>query len=1638
MQPAIQWRTGRYGLSVVATAVAFLVKACLGPVILPNVFLTCYTAVLVSSWYGGFGPGLLAAILGALTGAYFFAPPWLQVGSFVVAATFVGWLASSLGSTSRRLEQAERWYRSLVEGVKDYAILMLDAGGRVVSWNAGAQRIYDYAADEIVGGDFSRLLPDEQRGGHLDVLAWAAHHGRWEYESERVRKDGSRFWAHVVITPLYDHRRALIGFSKITHDVTAARRAQEALQRAHEELEARVAQRTSELSHANAVLTEQIAERKRAEEALRESQNRFASFMRHLPGVAFMKDLQGRYVFVNGTWEALFRRSPEQWLNKSDDEMFPPETAAEFKQSDRFVIESGEPLQRTVVAPVGGSPRYWLVSKFPIADANGQMVLLGGVVVDVTQKTQMEEALRHERNFASSVLDTVGALVGVADREGRVVRVNRAWERTFGYTSAEAVGRYIWELMSIPTEVEPARRVFQKLMAGEWPREYDTYWFTKDGSRRELAWSTSFVYDDEGTVQYVIGAGIDITEQKLAQEELRRTQERYALAVAGANDGLWDWDLSSDTVYLSPRLRSILGFGAEEPDIHAAQWAQLVHPDDVKPMAAEIRAHLEGRTAQFQSEHRVRRKDGTYRWVLSRGMSVRDGSGKAYRMAGSLTDIAQRKDAEQKLRESEERYRDLVENINDVMFVVDMAGNLTFVNSVIEHITGYHPAEVVGRPFTEFIFPEDLPTLLDSFERTKAGRLEPLEYRVIAKDGTLRWVRSSSRPIVQDGRQLGVRGVLADISDNKDAERALRESELRFRGTFEQAAVGIAHVATDGRWLRVNQKLCDIVGYAREELLERTFQDITHPDDLDTDLEYVARMLAGGIQTYSMEKRYVHKQGQLVWVNLTVALVREPSGEPKYFISVVEDITARKQAEEVLKTQAHVLDSLMEGVNVAEQDGTICFTNPAFDRMLGYEKGELIGAHVSMLNAYPPEENARIVGDIMQHLEKHGTWRGEFTNRRKDGTVFASSAALSVLEISGRRYWVSVQEDITERKRAEAVLGESERRFRGTFEQAAVGICLVATDGRWLRVNQKLCDIVGYTREELLERTFQDITHPDDLGADMDHLRRLMANEISTFAAEKRYFRKDGRLVWVNLTVATVREPSGEPAYFIGVIEDITARKHAEEVLKTQAHVLDAIIEGVSIIEEDGTICFATPGFDAMLGYERGELIGRHVSIANAGSPEEGARRVDEVLETLKTHGAYRGEFRNRRKDGTVFTSYARISGLDMSGRQYWVSVQEDITERKQAEERLRENEAKFRSLANTVTAAIFIMQGARMRYVNPAAQRITGYTEAELLEMDFWQVIHPDFKDLVRERGLARQRGEPIPSSYEVRICTKNGETRWVDFTGSLIEFEGDPAALGTAFDITERKCAEESDRQHQAELAHMLRVRTLGEMASSLAHELNQPLQAIINYASGGVRRLRSDGAPPTPLLGAMEQIRAEALRAGKIINRLRDLVRKGEPKREWADLNDLVLDASGLMAPDARRWGIDIQLQLAPELPLLQIDTVQVEQVILNLLRNGIEAMSTCINGDRTLSISTMRVGADGGGTGGPRRWRGAFTGDFRSRLRAVLHDQSQGPGNGSLHQPLDHRSARWAALGDPQRGARDDVPVHHLVARNRGVR
>jgi PAS domain S-box-containing protein len=294
--------------------------------------------------------------------------------------------------------------------------------------------------------------------------------------------------------------------------------------------------------------------------------------------------------------------------------------------------------------------------------------------------------------------------------------------------------------------------------------------------------------------------------------------------------------------------------------------------------------------------------------------------------------------------------RSVVENSSENVTIVDPDGTLRYASPAFGRMLGYAPEEVVGKMnVLDHVHPDDLPHVLEETEKAlSAGGVATnrAEYRFRHKDGSWLWVESAGTYLLDDPHVKGVVVQTRDITERKRTEKALREAEERFRRSFDDAAIGMALVGTDGRFLRTNRSLCEILGYREEELLEKSFQDITHPDDLDADLDQVRRMLVGEIRTYQMEKRYFHKEGQVVWVLLSVSMVHDEEGDPLYFVSQIQDISERKRAEQKIRDAEQRYRTLVEQIpavtyiDPVDDPDTSLYTSPHIEQMLGYTPAE--------------------------------------------------------------------------------------------------------------------------------------------------------------------------------------------------------------------------------------------------------------------------------------------------------------------------------------------------------------------------------------------------------------------------------------------------------------------------------------------------------------------------------------------------------------------------------------------------------------------------------------------------------------------------------------------------------------------------
>jgi PAS domain S-box-containing protein len=400
-----------------------------------------------------------------------------------------------------------------------------------------------------------------------------------------------------------------------------------------------------------------------------------------------------------------------------------------------------------------------------------------------------------------------------------------------------------------------------------------------------------------------------------------------------------------------------------------------------------------------------------------------------------LREAGARSERERALSRSEGRFRRLVEQIPAVTYVQEPVESdnpkaITYISPQYEAMLGYPAdAEIIDEEhWLRKIHPDDRERVLAEERRTdETGEPYKVEYRLIARDGRVVWVRDEATLVRdEDGRPLYWLGVQYDVTEQKRTEVEFRRSEERFRATFEQAAVGILQVGLDGGWLRFNDKFCDIVGYEREELGAASVFSLISPEDFDRDFERGVSMLAGELRHYTEEKLIVGKGGRRVWINLTVSLVHDERDEPRYFIAVVEDIGKRKRAEEALgQSEAlyrTVVEQAAENIFLVDpRSRRVLEANDALLLSLGYTDDELKEMTLYDIVAHDRESVDLNIGRVM---EKGKAYLGERQYRRKDGSLADVEVNVSAVPYDGERAMCVVAHDVTERKRAEAMLEE--------------------------------------------------------------------------------------------------------------------------------------------------------------------------------------------------------------------------------------------------------------------------------------------------------------------------------------------------------------------------------------------------------------------------------------------------------------------------------------------------------------------------------------------------------------------------------------------------------------------------------------
>lgn len=782
------------------------------------------------------------------------------------------------------------------------------------------------------------------------------------------------------------------------------------------------------------------------------------------------------------------------------------------------------------------------------------------------------------------------------------------------------------------------------------------------------------------------------------------------------------------------------------------------------------------------------------------------------------------------------------ENVSDSIILADLQGFIVDCNPATERIFGYPQAELLGKHLIFWYKPQDSRQMLAEIrEGLQHGTGWSGELSFVRKDEREGEVEVVMVPAYDDQRQpTALVSVARDVTERKQAAVALHQSEERLRAIFNGAALGIALEDLEGRLIEFNPAFQQMLGYSAEEMCCRHFAEFTHPEDVELSMESNLALRAGKINHYQIEKRYLRKDGEVVWVRLTVAPAFSSGGELAYFVGMTEDITGRRQAEEQLQRQALVFEHMSENVVLTDARGLITDCNAAAERDFGYSKEELIGKPPSLWHR--PEDSPAILASIYQALQGGFLWSDEINYVHKDGGEgIMEVVVLPVHDEHGHVVaTIGVGRDVTERKQAEAALRESDVRYRAVVETALDAIISSDSEGKIVSWNTGAQNIFGYTEDEALGQSSSIIIptrYRDAHNLGMERIRSTGESHIIGTIQEFSGLRKDGGEFPLELSFA--RWKTGAETFYTSIMRDVTERKRAEEELRKQALVFESLTESVILIDNLGRIVDCNPATVKMYGYSKEELIGKHPDILH--KPEDRHEFPIKIVEGLLYESGWSGETHFVRNDGSEgIRELTTRPVCDSQGQAVSaIAVSRDITERRRAEMELRRSEARNRAFLESIPDAIFQFQrDGTITDFQPANNFVLLVPPETLLGKSVVEVLPANVaQPALKEFAKALDTGEMQVWDYQ--LAEVDG---FHDYEARCVPL-GDDEVLVIVRETTERRRAEQESLHRKVVAETLVRIAShlnseleleslLGVICRETAQALNVPVTTVSLY--------------------------------------------------------------------------------------------------------------------------------------------------------------------------------------------------------------
>jgi PAS domain S-box-containing protein len=870
------------------------------------------------------------------------------------------------------------------------------------------------------------------------------------------------------------------------------------------------------------------------------------------------------------------------------------------------------------------------------------------------------------------------------------------------------------------------------------------------------------------------------------------------------------------------------------------------------------------------------------------------------------------------------------------------------------------------------VHPDDIESVIAKTSHSvETGESFDFEHRCRRFDGVFRRLQARGIPFQNPQGQIERwYALLTDMEDQRQAEEALRTSERSLNSIINTIPELAWSTASDGSVDFLNQRWLDYTGFTMEQALGWNWATALHPDDMAGLTEYWGAILASGAPG-EYEARLRRFDGIYRWFLFRSVPVKDDSGNVIKWYGQNIDIEERRRAEDTVRAKEQELRAAINAIPTpawsTRPDGYVDFLNQRWLDYAGMTAEEAQGWGWG--TSIHPDDRENLARQWQLCLASGTGAEAEARHRRFDGVYrWFLVRANPLHDDSGNVVkWYGINIDIEERKQAEDSVRANELALRRVIDAIPTQAHCNLPDGTNEFSNKRWQEYTGLSSEESSGWGWQAAYHPDDLPKVMEQWRALLASGEAG-GTEARLRRHDGVFRWFQFRSEPLRDKTGKIVRWYGANVDIDDRKQAEEALRASERTLNLIINTIPMLawstDPTGFVEFLNQRWLEFTGLSAEQASGFGWSVAIHSDDAKGL--IDYWQAALTSGTEVDVEARMRRFDGQYRWFLFRASPLrDESGKIVkWYGTNVDIEDRKRAEEELRRSEAFLAEGQRLSRTGTFAWRPDTMKSVwSEELYRIHEMEPGIPVSADIAQIgVHSEDIPLVY---AAAERGVETGSDYEHthRIVMPDGRIKFLHVMARATrDFEGRLEYIGAVQDVTQRMLSEEALTKSRSELAHIARVMSLGILTASIAHEVNQPLAGIITNAETCLQML--DDNPPD-----IEGARATALRsirdgnrASDVIARLRALFKRKDFVAEMIDLNEATREVIALSSGELRRNRVVMQMDLADDLPPVNGDRVQLQQVIINLLRNGIDAMREIEDRPRQLMIQTERDGRE----------------------------------------------------------------------------